>query len=1261
MADGWEIIGPAADDMPSAMAAEQQRREQPLIGGPPGQPAATGGTFKAPAPTGIAASRDGRPGGAADAVPGWVTSFSDQVFKAEGTAGQPWQYYGGHEFKPGAEHPGAAAKRTGPTGKETHAAGPGQWQEGTYNETKPLFRERFGRDPVFSSMDDQRWMVALRAGSRYPGGLDKLQKDAEAGQVDTSKLGDWDGFKSKSGWGIASAGQWKVNPEAVAREQSRRDTRTVWMAPDEYLSLFPESKSGEKRKSLMRSLGLDNPIEEIPSLDVTRDGNRFKVIDQDGAHRARVAKENGVDLIPVAVHGAGGGAADWIEGINGNTRRFNFQDVPAAARRAERGFFDAPGPDRGPGMLSPERVLGGLAGKLERWADRTGGGVVEGARRGFGDAPIGQGTEIGRGLSSAGTPGEADPGLAARAAGTAVDVVGRGLAGAVGGVLGGVAEGYRGSPLPQEIPAINGGGAPVNIPDTIQAAPELAPSIMPVPGLAPFGMSQIPFHVPPATRSPEGAPLPGQVGPSIPNNMQRTIRDSTRDLNRAVELINKRAAEAEKAQPGQQAAAVAKLEAGRAEGEPIQPFDVVGQPVLGLAGTAARKPGPGQEIARRFVEGRRATVSRESPIGAALKRGIDRLLGTENARAEAKHLADARSGAENRRLWKEAEDAVHGLPRVSYETARDYAAAGKELEEANQAVAAAEAKLEQMNANASRQHRQLPPEPERLTTFLISKGGLADDTFSKHVHRASGHYAGRNNPTDVRQILDGAKGFRGLLRPRLGIRLDEAAEAAFERGFIEEYDNNLLLDALAQDVAGHRVYSARDQDLLTDHRDAVAHNAALDEELAKRPVGDRPKVTEKQLQAQRDELAQSQARVQAAREVHNELKEFIEAGQADGTLNLPGAVTSPVLRRLQKSSWVQKGLSRGAKLEREESIATGRRFHAQDYAVLGEDAEGNPIVGAVPTMKLWMKAKEGLDAMIADERAKGLYGRMTPEGRIMIMLRDQILKEVDRINPAYKPARDHWAGFSVMLKALEDGKDMPKWDVELITERMRGATESEKKNLRIGYADTWRKAIDEKQLAGDPTKSILNSTADRERLEAVAGGPEAAKKMVEKIERAREQFERSQKLTGGSITAERLAEDSAATEKVEDAVRLARGLASVGTGHASGLLDLMRSGKNWAAEKREGINADSLANVMRLLTGEGQFAGLKLNPTGDLISSFPLPKTQNAMSRLGGQAARSRAANAMMGILRDGSGLARAYNPRDLGIPPRGSMRPPPF
>lgn len=124
----------------------------------------------------------------------------DRVRRAEGTAGgSGYVFYGGDSFTPGAEHPGELARRMGPQGV-THAAGPGQWQTGTWNGLKPDFRARFGRDPVFGDDGDQKSMVWLNAAKIYPGGEDKMRADIATGRLDTKALApQWAGFNASDG------------------------------------------------------------------------------------------------------------------------------------------------------------------------------------------------------------------------------------------------------------------------------------------------------------------------------------------------------------------------------------------------------------------------------------------------------------------------------------------------------------------------------------------------------------------------------------------------------------------------------------------------------------------------------------------------------------------------------------------------------------------------------------------------------------------------------------------------------------------------------------------------------------------------------------------------------------------------------------------------------------------------------------------------------------------------------------------------------
>lgn len=124
----------------------------------------------------------------------------DRVRRAEGTAGgSGFVVYGGDAFVPGPEHPGELARRVGPAGV-THAAGPGQWQPGTWNGLKPDFRARFGRDPVFSDDADQKQMTWLNAAKIYPGGEDKLRADLSTGTLNTKALApQWAGFNASDG------------------------------------------------------------------------------------------------------------------------------------------------------------------------------------------------------------------------------------------------------------------------------------------------------------------------------------------------------------------------------------------------------------------------------------------------------------------------------------------------------------------------------------------------------------------------------------------------------------------------------------------------------------------------------------------------------------------------------------------------------------------------------------------------------------------------------------------------------------------------------------------------------------------------------------------------------------------------------------------------------------------------------------------------------------------------------------------------------
>lgn len=308
-----------------------------------------------------------KPGmGTGMSLPPEADTLYGRVRKVEGTSGNPWQFYGGDTFTPGPEHPGDAALRKGPQG-DTHAAGPGQWQPGTWNGLKPEFEKRFGRAPRFNSEDDQRAMVWLNAAKIYPGGEEKLKADIAAGKLDTAALApQWAGFGGSDVPPVIQSGKWRVSDKAIAYEQGRSNTDVVWMSPDDYLAMTPKSEAGDKRKSLLRSLNAGDEIEAIPTLDAKVENGRVKIFDQDGRNRAEVAKQEGVDLIPVAIHGVSGEAPQWMEDMNGALRPFNFSQVaratpsaPSVLERFGTGLMDAVygATQAAPRMGAPETSL----------------------------------------------------------------------------------------------------------------------------------------------------------------------------------------------------------------------------------------------------------------------------------------------------------------------------------------------------------------------------------------------------------------------------------------------------------------------------------------------------------------------------------------------------------------------------------------------------------------------------------------------------------------------------------------------------------------------------------------------------------------------------------------------------------------------------------------------------------------------------------------------------------------------------------------
>jgi hypothetical protein len=632
---------------------------------------------------------------------------------------------------------------------------------------------------------------------------------------------------------------------------------------------------------------------------------------------------------------------------------------------------------------------------------------------------------------------------------------------------------------------------------------------------------------------------------------------------------------------------------------------------------AAREPGPARNRVKKWAIGRLGEIDRDSPIATDLERGISQALGTESARSEARALAEQR--AQGAPLWREAMDGGD-LPKVEERLAKDYQAAQRTATTARTAANQAAAKVSDIERTAASQRVSVPRKPTGLITFLIRNGGLQDQGG------------------EVSHVLGGKVGQRtgarpGLLNNKAGKTLDDAALDAWEAGYLKGTERptiNDLIDAIAQDHNAGGVFSELDEAAATRHGEAVARNRETDQRNQQRPVPAGKKVTAKQLQFERDKLADIEARARHAEEQKAELAGVIEAGQVDGTLGLPGAVWSPRLGRLLENPRVQQGLGRGMKIERDLADAEGRRFNPRDYALVGQDAAGDPQLGAVPNMKVLAVAKEGLDALLeSDAMRDPLTRRFNKEGRAVVLLRNSLVEELDSLNPAYKAARDRWAGDSALISAIEDGKGFHRWSPEEIGEWFEKASESEKKFYRIGAGDTLRGDLNRRAVSADPSKAIINNRQTRLQLTPMFRSKEDATQFFDRVKRAQTMFETPGNVLGGSRNAAR--DLAGSREGLDTTADILHGLYSAVRGHSVNAMHsfgraAIRSFNPFAPtpQAQQAVN-HAVALLMTI-------NDLKVNvrPGAELLNQIALPQVQNTLQRSAARLLRRPIPNAML-------------------------------
>jgi hypothetical protein len=121
-------------------------------------------------------------------------------------------------------------------------------------------------------------------------------------------------------------------------------------------------------------------------------------------------------------------------------------------------------------------------------------------------------------------------------------------------------------------------------------------------------------------------------------------------------------------------------------------------------------------------------------------------------------------------------------------------------------------------------------------------------------------------------------------------------------------------------------------------------------------------------QGANDAVARAEKAVADAQKGQDAIRTRLQQAQADGTANVPGAVWNPRIQQFLDDPIVKPAIAQGVKIQRLEALAEGKPFNPTEHAIVGTDANGEPILGAVPNMRTLNVVKKGLDAMV--ENAK---------------------------------------------------------------------------------------------------------------------------------------------------------------------------------------------------------------------------------------------------------------------------------------------------
>lgn len=342
-----------------------------------------------------------------------------------------------------------------------------------------------------------------------------------------------------------------------------------------------------------------------------------------------------------------------------------------------------------------------------------------------------------------------------------------------------------------------------------------------------------------------------------------------------------------------------------------------------------------------------------------------------------------------------------------------------------------------------------------------------------------------------------------------GINLDDAAKR------LAEWERQGRKPEMLFDLGGENVKSlanisatmpgpARNQGMNVLAERQAAQGERLSDDIAKTISGN------SQFYDTADAL--SKARAQAARPLY---EKALDAGPVHSD-RVSDILRDPIMR---------DGIKRGLEVQRIEAVRDGVPFNPADYAVVSFNDAGDPVIGAVPNMRLLDAAKRGLDDILEKYRNKTTGELVLDErGRAIDGLRRAYVNLLDDLNPDYKAARAAWAGPSQTMDAMALGRQLFSKDSELTTKAISELSPGDKEFFKAGVVRALKDIADRTRDGADITKRIAGTPGMRDRLRAAFDSDEAFNSFIGQVKREADMYANAQYVSprGNSQTARRL-------------------------------------------------------------------------------------------------------------------------------------------